>query len=221
VENQTDRTAQYLRDAIMAGHLRPNQMLVAAEIAATLGVSRTPVREALQRLLQEGYATKLSNGFCVVAEHSLSEMHESLEVETHLLKLAARLVCERGSEGPLKTMDELYAEMERAIELDRLDEWTRAARSWLDALIVSSGNGVLISVMDGLKVHYWRHRWSRFFQLADCKETTLKYKEISDAVREGDVERAEQAIDNVGRAMTKYASTWSMETRPGTETETK
>jgi DNA-binding GntR family transcriptional regulator len=219
VENQTDRTAQYLRDAILAGTLRPNQMLVAAEIATTLGVSRTPVREALQRLMQEGYAAKLPNGFCVVADHPASEMQESLEVESQLLKLAARLTCERGFEGPARTLDELCAQMERAIESERLDEWTRAASSWVDTLIVSSGNGVLISVIGGLRVHYWRHRWSHFIRLVDCQEITERYREVSDAVRRGDVERAERVIDTVGRAMSRYTATWSAETRSTLETE--
>jgi DNA-binding GntR family transcriptional regulator len=212
VENQTDRTAQYLRDAILAGDLRPNKMLVAAEIAATLGVSRTPVREALQRLIQEGYATKLSNGFCVVAEHPASEMRESLEVETHLLKLAARLACERGTADPLRAMEELCDHMDQAIGSERLDDWMSAAGSWVDTLVTLSGNGVLVSAMDSLRVHYWRRRWSRFVRLADCKEMTERYREVSDAVRTGDAERAERVIDGLGRTMSRFTSMWFAET---------
>jgi DNA-binding GntR family transcriptional regulator len=220
VESQTDRTAQYLRDAIVAGHLRPNQLLVAAEIAAKLGVSRTPVREALQRLLQEGYATKLSNGFCVVVDHQVSEMHESLEVETYLLKLAAKLVCERGSEDSLRTMDSFYGQMESAIASAGLEQWTAAAQGWVNALFVASGSGVLMSVMDGLKVHYWRHRWSRSFRVADCQEVTARYKRVADALRAGDIERAEEAITDLGQAVGRYASMWSVETEPVVEINT-
>ncbi len=215
VENQTDRTAQYLRDAILAGELRPNQMLIAADIAAALSVSRTPVREALQRLLQEGYAKKLTNGFCVVAEHPASEMLESLEVEGQLLKLAVRLVHERGSEDTLRILDERYAAMMQAIEAGRLDEWTGMAQTWVEALVSGSGNSVLLAMIDGLKVHYWRHRWSRSFRLADCKDLTERYKLVSDALRAGDADKAEAAVAELGKVVRSYASVWSATTPEG------
>jgi DNA-binding GntR family transcriptional regulator len=213
VENQTDRTAQYLRDAILAGQLRPNQMLVAADVAVALGVSRTPVREALQRLLQEGYATKLPNGFCVVAEHPATEMQESLEVEGQLLKLAVRLVHERAAAETLRILDECDAAMTRAIDAESLDEWTRAAQSWVEAVVSGSGNSVLASMMDSLKVHYWRHRWSRSVRLAECRNLTERYKRVSDALRAGDPVTAEEALSELGQVVSRYASMWSVETR--------
>jgi len=217
MESQTDRTAQYLRDAIVAGDLRPSHLLVAADIAATLGVSRTPVREALQRLLQEGYATKLDNGFCVVADHPDSEMKDSLEVTAALLELAVRLVCERGSKESLAAMDAAHRGMEEALAQARLAEWTTAAQGWVNALVAASGNTVLTSVMDTLKVHYWRQRWARFLSLADCAEVTQKYRRVSDALHQRDVDDALEAVRDLGRKVSSHASVWSDERGDGVD----
>ena len=135
MRSQVDKTAQYLRDAILEGQLRPNQLLVTSEIASQLGLSRTPIREAIQRLLQEGYVGKLENGMVVVVEHTATEMHELLEVEGHLLVLAARLACERAADTEMEAIQRGYERIETALLQEDFEDWSEAVKDWLERLV--------------------------------------------------------------------------------------
>ena len=70
-----------LQKEILAGELRPNQQLVEWEVAERLGMSRTPIREALGRLLERGYLKKLRTGGLIVYEPSVSDIRDVMEIQ--------------------------------------------------------------------------------------------------------------------------------------------
>lgn len=100
-----DRATDVLRDLIVAGDLVPGQRLVERRLADWIGVSRVPVREALRRLVVEGFATERATGGVAVRDPSATEVAELLEVAHALDGVAVRRLLEAGTDlAPLRTL---------------------------------------------------------------------------------------------------------------------
>ena len=84
-----------LREAILKGDLKPGERLMELQLAAQLGVSRTPIREAIRMLEQEGLAVTVPRKGAEVAKMTLKGMEDVLEIREALDILACQLACER------------------------------------------------------------------------------------------------------------------------------
>src|SRR5579864_7454244 len=98
---RSDNVYERLREAIVTGRARPNERLIEAELADRLQVSRTPIREGLQRLAAEGLVVTRRRGW-VVLEHTSAEIREIYEARAALEGYCARLAAERATEAQLK-----------------------------------------------------------------------------------------------------------------------
>lgn len=105
-----------LREAILTGRLQAGTRLVEREIARQLGVSRTPVREAIRKLELEGLVQQVPRRGVVVAQMSARDALEVYTIRAVLEGLAARLAAERISPSKLKRLNELVEAMEKACE---------------------------------------------------------------------------------------------------------
>src|SRR3954471_15798899 len=88
--NRTDSVYEQLRSEIVRGQLRPNERLIEAELAERLQVSRTPIREGLQRLAADGLVASRLRGW-IVYEHTLDQIRDIYETRAALEGFAARL----------------------------------------------------------------------------------------------------------------------------------
>ena len=120
-----DQIYDRLRAAILSGDLAPGSPIIEAEIAATLGASRTPVREALRRLETEGMLEPRGNRGSVVRELHLDEVVCVFEIREALETLAARRAARRMDERNYAELDRLIERMQKHIddanEMERLD----------------------------------------------------------------------------------------------------
>lgn len=98
-----DEVYRRLRDDILMGRLRPRDHLVEVDLATRLGVSRTPVRESLQRLAADGLIVSHRRRW-VVYEHTLDEIKDIYEVRMALEGYAARLACQRASDQQVQEL---------------------------------------------------------------------------------------------------------------------
>lgn len=112
----TEAVSDALREAILDGALPPSTWLREDEIAATLEVSRTPVREALRRLADEGLAHKTAHHGTVVSPMSLEDILALYVVRENLEGLAARLAATRGEPGLVPALREVQQRMEELID---------------------------------------------------------------------------------------------------------
>jgi GntR family transcriptional regulator of vanillate catabolism len=120
--SQTTRALLRLRALIVGGELPPGERVAELALVERLGVSRTPVRAALHKLLDEGLLDALPGGGFAVKAFSESEVHDAIEIRGTLEGLAARLAAERGvarsllaeAQDCVRAIDELL----RAPELD-------------------------------------------------------------------------------------------------------
>lgn len=107
-----DRVYENLRRALLEGRYAPGDRLVERKLAAELGVSRTPVREALRALEQEGLVYHMPHSGAVVARLDSQEVQEIYRIRAVLEGLAARMAAERISPGRLKQLEALLEQIE-------------------------------------------------------------------------------------------------------------
>ena len=93
-----------LREAILKGELKPGERLMELQLAAKLGVSRTPIREAIRKLELEGLVLMIPRKGAEVAEITEKNLRDVLEVRCALEELAVQLACDRMDEEGIKAM---------------------------------------------------------------------------------------------------------------------
>jgi DNA-binding GntR family transcriptional regulator len=134
-----DRATDVLREAIVTGQLVPGSPLVQEQLATELGISRTPLREALRRLEQEGLVAVRAKRGLAVAELSPEALVDTYDVREVLDGLAARLAAERISPGELAELRVIH---ERS--LDHIESWDpegwMAANARFHAAILRAGH---------------------------------------------------------------------------------
>jgi DNA-binding GntR family transcriptional regulator len=116
------RVYERLKAAILSGHLGPGERLTEEHLAETLGVSRTPVREALYKLESEGLIQPLKTRGFIVSGDSREEVEERFEIRAILEGYALRLISEGITEESLEQLSEYIEKAEAALKARRMDE---------------------------------------------------------------------------------------------------
>ena len=105
-----DVVFQTLRQAILRGELKPGERLMEIHLAQKLGVSRTPVREAIRKLELEGLVLMIPRKGAIVAEITVQDLEDVLEVRMALEELAVKIACKRITEEQLEEIKRRSAE---------------------------------------------------------------------------------------------------------------
>ncbi|MBC9728324.1 GntR family transcriptional regulator [Streptomyces sp. TRM68367] len=138
-----DRVYEALLELITTRALQPGQHLVESELAGYLGVSRQPVREALQRLNTEGWVDLRPAQGAFVHEPTEEEADQLLTVRTLLEAEAARLAAAHANAEGVKVLQELCAEGERAVDADDVDGAVALNARFHAKVMELAGNAVL------------------------------------------------------------------------------
>ncbi|MEV6302778.1 GntR family transcriptional regulator [Actinoplanes sp. NPDC051861] len=197
--DRADVVHERLRDAILSAELRPNHRLVENEIADWLEVSRTPVREALFRLVQEGLVVQRKGW--VVRDHTPAEILEIIEARAGVEAHAAYLAAQRVTDDQLARMEALIVTMEDdSISRLRLNELNNVFH---DIVTESCGNAVVAQLHRRTKIHYWNLNQPVVFTPADDEIVNTQHRELVAALRAGDGETAakiaREHVGNTGR----------------------
>lgn len=147
-----------LREAILKGELKPGERLMELQLAAKLGVSRTPIREAIRMLEQEGLAVTIPRKGAEVARMTEKDMEDVLEIREALDELAAKIACTRMTEDQLKQLEmikETFVESTRSHDVKRIAE---ADVSFHDVIYEATGNPKLVSMLNNLREQIYRYR---------------------------------------------------------------
>ena len=153
----SDRAYRTLLDEIQSGRLAPGAVLGEVEQAARLGVSRTPLREALGRLGADGLVVQQSPRVTVVSDLDAGDIRELFEVRRALEETAARLAAERGDAATFATLADQFA----AASVDGeagADDYYRLIARFDTALDVAVANDYLTSALRGIRTHLVRVR---------------------------------------------------------------
>jgi DNA-binding GntR family transcriptional regulator len=178
-----------VRAEIVHGLLRPNQRLVEADLAERLGVSRTPVRETLQRLALDGLVGRDRSGW-VVHEHSAQEIREIYEVRAALDGYAAWLAAGRATVEQLRALDGLYPPGDDVLELPP-DEQVERNERFHDGIIAAAGNMRLARLCASGRQYYFNHRIARRYAPEETRQSIEGHRRILAALMQGDGPAAE------------------------------
>jgi DNA-binding GntR family transcriptional regulator len=200
VQTLAQRVYEVVRDRILGNALTPRAYVREEELASAMGVSRTPVREALNRLATEGFLERLPHRGFRVAERSIEELADVFTVLQALELLASELAFPRITPTDLARFEEANAGFAAAIAANDVATAVDLNDRFHHLLAEMSGNPVLSRLLDDLRRQVHRLEvldFSSVLEPADGDETTIardawvqQHAEFIAALRGGDHTRA-------------------------------
>ena len=188
---------QHIREQILSGELPPGSRLVETEIAAELGVSRTPLREAFRELESEGLIVYTRHQGVQVASLKLKDMEEIYEIRRVLEGLAARLAAMRRS-GP--DIDEMISgpveQMEKAYLHGHLRDIPRAHTEFNELLYRMAGNDRLHDILHNYRQYTERSQMASMTRPGRVEEILREHREIAEAIRDRAPDRAQATAES-------------------------
>lgn len=181
-----------LREAIINGVLKPGERLMEIQLAEELGVSRTPVREAIRKLELEGFVIMIPRRGTYVADLSIKDINEVFEVRTALDVLAAGLAAERITDEELEQMERLLVHIGEYIEKEDMDKIVEADSQFHDILYRASRNDRLVQIINNLREQLTRFRSISMSYPGRLKNTLEEHSRLVEALAMRDVKLAEK-----------------------------
>ena len=183
-----------VRRAIVQGELSPGIRIVETELAGRLGISRTPVREALRKLEAEGFISKGHGSSLVVSAMSPEEVEETFRIRAALEGLAVRLAAERATPEGIALLEGVLKRSETALDgeaPERLLEWNTRFH---DGLNVLSGSVQLQQLLQAIHDKILRYRRITLEVGRTRKVWLQEHRAILQAIKDHDPARAERLI---------------------------
>ena len=181
-----------MRELIVSGELAPLEHLSEPQLAERLGVSRTPVREALSALISEGLAVRSSSSRAVVAPVSLAEVQQIYELRARLEGLLVREVAEE--------LDaETEATLRRHVELmERLEddpvEVARIAGEFGRIIAAASANALCLQLLQLIRARLDRYRVGGMHRPGRIRRAVAEHRTVFEAIASRDPDRAEDEM---------------------------
>lgn len=148
-----------LRKAILTGELKPGERLMEIHLANKLGVSRTPIREAMRKLELEGLVTMIPRRGAEVAQITEKSLKDVLEVRRALDALSAELACERITDEEKVQLKDACEEFEKATKSRDTTAIAKADVTLHDIIVAATGNRRLIQLVNNLSEQMYRYRF--------------------------------------------------------------
>ena len=191
-----DEVFNTLREKILKGVYKPGERLMEIHLADQLGVSRTPIREAIRMLELEGLVKRVPRKGAQVAKISKEDLQDVLEVRKALDTLSVKLACERITEDEIKLLNNAEREFEKALASKDVREIAEADVAFHDVIHSATKNGRLKSMISNLAERIYRYRFEYIKQQSDGGKTLmLEHREIMRCIESRDVESAVKATE--------------------------
>lgn len=187
-----DLVLEAIRSAIMNGTLQPRERLMEIQLAEELGVSRTPVREALRKLELEGFIVMVPRKGAYVADLSFKDIADVFEIRAALEGLAAGLAAERITEDELENMERLIVGKQEAINSGDIDKLVEVDTSFHELLYKASRNNRLAAIISNLREQIQRFRLTSLSFPGRNKESLQEHKQLVEAIQARDSQLARQ-----------------------------
>jgi DNA-binding GntR family transcriptional regulator len=188
-----DDATRTLREAILNGRLPAGARLRQTDLAAQLHISRTPIREALGRLQQEGLVELRSRGGVRVPVLDLDQAVELYEVREVLDGLAARLAARRAGPRSVASLERALARMARCLDRPNPGQWFAAHVLFHEEIFRAAGNRRLHALLPAVRLSI-RHFHPLLLRTERrLEQAYLEHRQILDAIVLHDAEAAERA----------------------------
>lgn len=194
-----------LRQAILTGELKPGERLMEIHLANRLGVSRTPIREAIRKLELEGLVIMIPRRGAEVAQITEKSMNDVLEVRRAMDALCVELACERITAEELEKLRLACDVFAEAVKTKDLKKIAQADVELHDIIVQATGNQRLVQLVNNLSEQMYRYR---FEYIKDCTqheklidEHRIIYESMVKKDKETASEAAKMHIDNQKKAI--------------------
>lgn len=183
-----------LRQAILKGELAPGERLMEIQLAERLGVSRTPIREAIRKLELEGLVLMIPRKGAEVAKISEKSLRDVLEVRRSLEELAIELACQRMTPEDIDELEKKQEEFQAAITNGKVMEIAETDEAYHDVIYKGTCNDRLVQMINNLREQMYRYRLE-YIKDEDKRQVLLKeHENILRAVKLRKTEEAKEAM---------------------------
>lgn len=183
-----------LRQAILTGDLKPGERLMEIHLADRLGVSRTPIREAIRKLELEGLVKMEPRKGATVAEITEKNLRDVLEVRRNLDTFAVELACERITEEQLAELKQLVDDFEGIMQKGDSKTIAEADVEFHNFIVKVTGNDRLLQLVNSLSEQVYRYRFEYIKDETTHQELMEEHREIFDCILSKDPSRAKEAM---------------------------
>jgi len=188
-----DRAYHALREMIVSLELRPGAVIDEPGLMERLGIGRTPTREALRRLAQEGLVEVFPRRGMFVTRVEIRDLASVTEVRSILESRAARLAAERATDDDRVELDSLLDELEAKADRDTAELMALDER--IHRQVYSSAhNPFLESTLEEYYVLALRIWYLALDRTRELKQAVLGHRELLEAIRDGDADTAEETM---------------------------
>ena len=179
-----------LRQAIITGEFSPGERLMEVSLARQMGVSRTPVREAIRKLELEGLVTMIPRKGAQVAHITEKSLRDVVEVRMALEEYAVALACERISSQGYEELARLHSEFNDAVNKEEILEIAEKDEHFHDAIFRAAQNERLISIINNLREQFYRYRLEYVKDIRQRSTLVTEHLALLNAIRAGDQQGA-------------------------------
>lgn len=183
-----------LRNAILTGELEPGERLMEIKLAQKLGVSRTPIREAIRKLELEGLVVMTPRKSAEVARITKEDLTDVLEVRRVLECLAIDLSCENVTEEEIALMEENLVRFRKAISKNDVKEIALIDVDFHEIIYKSTKNKRLIQILNNLREQMYRYRMEYIKDKETRENLAKEHRLIIDTIISKDNEAGKKAI---------------------------
>ena len=188
-----DVVFQTLRQAILKGELKPGERLMEIHLAQKLGVSRTPVREAIRMLELEGLVLMIPRKGAVVAKITISDLEDVLEVRMALEELAVKHACRRITQEQLAKLRRLAEVFRMTLDGNDVGACAQADVDFHDLIYLATDNKRLVQILNNLREQMYRYRMEYLKDRQSHSILVKEHEEILQGLEQRDEKKALEA----------------------------
>ena len=183
-----------LRQAILRGELKPGERLMEIQLANKLGVSRTPIREAIRKLELEGLVLMIPRKGAEVAQITEKSLKDVLEVRKALEELAVQLACDKMDKEGIENLKKAAEDFKDTLDADDVTKIAQADVKFHDVIYHATDNQRLIQLLNNLGEQMYRYR-VEYLKRKDCYEILVEeHKEIIKKLEDRDKSAASEIM---------------------------
>ena len=183
-----------LRQAILTGELKPGERLMEIHLANKLGVSRTPIREAIRKLELEGLVVMIPRKGAEVAKITVRDLKDALEVRMAIDSLSVKLACERLDEDDKTEIKQACVAFREAVKSGNVQAIVEGDERFHNTIYRASKNQKLITIAMNLREQVYRYRFEYVKDFSYHENLIREHDQITEAILKGDVETAQKIM---------------------------
>lgn len=192
--SQSKKAYQTIRSLILGGELTQGEPLIETDLVVKLNMSRTPIREALLRLRDDGLVTRVRNKGVfvrVITKEDISQSYEALEA---LEGMMCYLLAGRMPNAGLKKLESSVISMEKALKENEIDNWANADSEFHNTICDYSQNAIIVSTMEKLNIFVRGVRSIVSKYSIDKDSSTKAHRLTYEYIKAGDAEKARNTM---------------------------